>query len=121
MATQGKRDYYEILSVSRTATEQEIKSAFLKLAAEYQAHGKPENIEAVERFREIARAYRILIDPEQRRRYDQLGEVGIVMKPLSTGYDLDELQSRANTGRYPQWPTTDPVLARFLDNFIDWD
>lgn len=90
MATQGKRDYYEILGVGRTATEQEIRSAFLKKSAEYQAAGKPADIEAVERFREIARAYRILIDPEQRTRYDQSGESGIV-EPFSSGYDLNEL------------------------------
>ena len=121
MATQAKRDYYEILSVSRTATDQEIKSAFLKLAAEYQAGGKPANIDSVERFREIARAYRILSDPEQRHRYDQSGENGVVAKPLSSGYDLDELERRASTGGHYQWPTTDPVLARFLDKFIEWD
>ena len=121
MATQAKRDYYEILSVSRTATEQEIKSAFLKLAAEYQAGGKPANMEAVERFREIARAYRILSDPEQRHLYDQFGENAVVAKPLSSGYDLDELERRATTGGYHQWPTADPVLTRFLDKFIDWD
>jgi DnaJ-class molecular chaperone len=107
--------------VSRSATEQEIKSAFLKLAAEYQAGGKPANMEAVERFREIARAYRTLSDPEQRHVYDQFGESAVVEKPLSSGYDLDELERRATTGGYHQWPTADPVLTRFLDKFIDWD
>jgi len=118
---QAGRDYYQILGVGRTATEQEIKSSFLKLAAEYQARGKPANIDEVERFREIARAYRILGDPEQRHRYDQFGESGIVVEPLSTGYDLDELERRATTGGYRQWPTTDPLLARYLDKVIDWD
>jgi molecular chaperone DnaJ len=121
LETQAKCDYYEILSVSRTATEQEIKSAFLKLAAEYQTGGKPANIDTVERFREIARAYRILGDPEQRHRYDHFGESAVVAKPLSSGYDLDELERRATTGGYHQWPSTDPVLAKFLDKFIDWD
>jgi DnaJ-class molecular chaperone len=88
---QAGRDYYKILGVGRTATEQEIRSVFLKMAAEYQAAGKPADIEAVERFREIARAYRILIDPEQRTRYDQSGENGVV-EPFSSGYDLDELE-----------------------------
>ena len=112
MAAQAKPGYYEVLGVTRAATEQEIKSAFLKLAAEYQANGKPANIEAVERFREIARAYRILSDPEQRRRYDQFGENGIIAKPLASGYDLDELERRANFGGHYQWPTTDPALAK---------
>jgi DnaJ-class molecular chaperone len=118
---QTKPDYYELLGIARTATEQEIKSAFVKLATEYQAKGKPENIEAVEHFRAIARAYRILSDADQRRRYDQFGENGIVVKPVASGYDLDELERRATTGSYYQWPTTDPALATFLDKFIDWD
>jgi molecular chaperone DnaJ len=91
LATPAKRDYYEIIGVGRTATEDEIRSVFLKLSAEYRATDTPENIEAVERFREIARAYRILIDPEQRTRYDQFGENGIV-GPFSSGYDLNELE-----------------------------
>jgi DnaJ-class molecular chaperone len=120
---QARRDYYEILDVGRTATEQEIKDAFLKLAGEYQAAGMPANIEAVERFREIARAYRILIDPEQRRRYDQFGENGIVIKPVATGYDLDELERRGDTF-HPLWPMslrTDPTLAKILDKLFDWE
>ncbi|HXO38490.1 MAG TPA: DnaJ domain-containing protein [Candidatus Acidoferrum sp.] len=121
MATQAKRDYYEILSVTRTATEQEIKSSFQKLAADYQAKGIPANIDAVERFREIARAYRILSDADQRRRYDQFGESGIVFQPVASGYDLDELEQRANFGGRYQWPTTDPALAKILDKLIDWD
>jgi DnaJ-class molecular chaperone len=121
LSTQAKRDYYGILGVARTATEQEIKSAFLKLAAEYQANGKPANIEAVERFREIARAYRTLGDPEQRRRYDQFGESAIVGKPLSTGYDPDELEQLANTRSYYQWPTLDPVTAKILDKLMNED
>jgi curved DNA-binding protein CbpA len=101
----------------------EIKSAFLKLAAEYQATGKPANIEAVERFREIARAYRILSDPDQRRRYDQGGENAVIAKPLSSGYDPDELERIANaSGHGPyQWPTTDPALAKLLDKLIGWE
>lgn len=78
MATQAKRDYYELLGIPRAATEEEIKDAFLGLAAEYQAGAEPANIDAVERFRNIARAYRILSDPEQKRRYDTSGVSGII-------------------------------------------
>lgn len=121
MATHAKRDYYEILGMGCTATEQEVKSAFLKLAAEYQASGKPANIDAVERFREVARAYRILGDPEQRRRYDQFGESAIAARHLSTGYDPDELERQANTRSYYQWPMLDPVTAKILDKLMDED
>ena len=75
MATQAKRDYYEILSVSRTATEQEIKSAFQKLAAEFHTAGKPRNIDEVEYFRGMATAFRVLSDAKKRKQYDYLGFV----------------------------------------------
>ena len=121
MATQAKRDYYEILGVARTASQEEIKSAFLKIAQEYHAAGKPANIEAVESFREIARAYHVLIEPDQRRRYDQFGDGAVMNQPIATGYDdLDELERRARFGGYYQWPYCDPALARFLDKLLDW-
>jgi molecular chaperone DnaJ len=95
LASDTKRDYYEVLGIARTASEEEIKTAFLKLAAEYQAQGKPANIEAVERFRVTARAYHILSDPEQRKHYDRLGEAGISEQPLATKIDPAELEKWA--------------------------
>jgi molecular chaperone DnaJ len=119
LATQAKRDYYEILSVSRTATEQEIKGAFLKLAAEYQARGKPANIEAVEGFRQVARAYRILGDPEQRRRYDQFGENGVTAPTFSSGIDADQLERLALSTHHGGWPVADAVTVKILDKLFD--
>ena len=75
MATQAKRDYYEIQSVPHTATEQEIKSSFQKLAAEFHAAGKPRDIDEVEYFRGIAAAFRVLSDAKKRQQYDRLGFV----------------------------------------------
>jgi len=75
LATQAKRDYYEILSVTHTATEQEIKSSFQKLAAEFHAAGKPRDIDEVEYFRGIATAFRVLSDAKKRQQYDRLGFV----------------------------------------------
>jgi DnaJ-class molecular chaperone len=124
LKTQLKRDYYEVLDITRTATEQEIKSAFEKLAAEYQAAGKPANIAAVERFRQIARAFRILSDAELRRRYDELGESAIVGQHLSSGYErdeLDKLELRACSGGPYQWPIADPLTVKILDKLMDWD
>jgi curved DNA-binding protein CbpA len=121
-AIEPKRDYYEVLGVTRTATENEIKEAFLKIAGEYHAAGKPANIEAVERFRRIARAYHVLIDAEQRRRYDKFGESGLFDQPIATGYDnLDQLERRAKFGGYYQWPYCDPALAKFLDRLLGLD
>jgi DnaJ-class molecular chaperone len=101
LTTPAKRDYYEVLGIARTASEHEIKTAFLKLAAEYQAQGKPANIEEVERFRVIARAYHILIDPEQRRHYDRLGEAGIIEQPLATKIDPAEVEKWAASTSNP--------------------
>jgi DnaJ-class molecular chaperone len=124
LVLEHKRDFYEILGVARIATTQEIAKAFLKLADDYHA-AKPANIEAVERFRGIAHAYRILSDPEQRRRYDRMGDNAFVGQPgPATGYDLlDELERRAQYGGggYYQWPYCDPALATFLNKLMGWE
>ena len=69
----SKRDYYEVLGVSKTATADEIKSAYRKLAMKYHPDRNPGNKEAEEKFREAAEAYDVLHDPEKRQRYDQFG------------------------------------------------
>jgi len=77
LATQVKRDYYEVLSVQRTASEQEIKSAYRKLAMQYHPDRNPGNPEAEEKFKECTEAYSVLIDSEKRARYDQFGHAGV--------------------------------------------
>ncbi len=77
MATQAKRDYYEVLSVTRTATEQEIKSSYRKLAMQYHPDRNPGNKEAEEKFKECTEAYSVLMDAEKRARYDQFGHAGV--------------------------------------------
>lgn len=73
----SKRDYYEILSVSRTATDQEIKSAYRRLAVKYHPDKNPNDATAEEKFKEAAEAYSVLSDTEQRRRYDRFGHAGV--------------------------------------------
>jgi len=73
----SKRDYYEVLSVSRTATDQEIKSAYRRLAVKYHPDKNPNDATAEEKFKEAAEAYSVLSDAEQRRRYDRFGHAGV--------------------------------------------
>lgn len=73
----SKRDYYEVLSVSRTATDQELKSAYRRLAVKYHPDKNPDDATAEEKFKEAAEAYSVLSDPEQRRRYDRFGHAGV--------------------------------------------
>ncbi len=73
----SKRDYYEILGVSRTATEVEIKKAYRKMALKYHPDKNPDNADAEEKFKEAAEAYEVLSDPEKRSRYDQFGHSGV--------------------------------------------
>lgn len=69
----GKRDYYEVLGCSRSATEKDLKKAYRKLARKYHPDSNPNNKEAEQRFREISEAYEVLTDPEKRKLYDQFG------------------------------------------------
>jgi len=73
----SKRDYYEVLSVSRTATEQEIKSAYRRLAVKYHPDKNPNDASAEEKFKEAAEAYSVLSDSQQRQRYDRFGHAGV--------------------------------------------
>jgi len=73
----SKRDYYEVLSVTRTATDQEIKSAYRRLAVKYHPDKNPNDATAEEKFKEAAEAYSVLSNDEQRKRYDRFGHAGV--------------------------------------------
>lgn len=73
----AKRDYYEVLGVSKSASDDEIKKAYKKMAIKYHPDRNPGDKEAEARFKEAAEAYDVLRDPQKRARYDQFGHEGL--------------------------------------------
>jgi len=72
-----KRDYYEVLGVTRTASDQEIKSSYRKLAMQYHPDRNPNNPDAEEKFKECSEAYAVLADVDKRAAYDRFGHAGV--------------------------------------------
>ena len=68
-----KRDYYEVLGVSRNADEKEIKRAYRKLAKKYHPDQNAGNVRAERQFKEVTEAYSVLSDPEKKKLYDRFG------------------------------------------------
>lgn len=73
----AKRDYYEVLGVSKSASDDEIKKAYRKLAIKYHPDKNPGDKEAEEKFKEATEAYEVLNDKQKRARYDQFGHAGV--------------------------------------------
>ncbi|MEP0986367.1 molecular chaperone DnaJ [Ekhidna sp.] len=73
----AKRDFYEILGVDRSASKEELKKAYRKIAIKYHPDKNPDDKEAEEKFKEAAEAYEILSNDEKRQRYDQFGHQGV--------------------------------------------
>lgn len=73
----AKRDYYEILGISKTASVDEMKSSYRKLAMQYHPDKNPDNKEAEDKFKEAAEAYEVLSDPQKKERYDRFGHDGL--------------------------------------------
>lgn len=89
-----KRDYYEVLGVSRSASETEIKKSYRKLALKYHPDKNPGDNEAEEKFKEAAEAYEVLSDTEKRSRYDQFGHAGMGGAGFGGGMNMDDIFSQ---------------------------
>ncbi len=72
-----KADYYEVLSVERTASDQELKSAYRKLAMQHHPDRNPDDPAAEEKFKQASEAYQVLSDPDKRAAYDRFGHAGV--------------------------------------------
>lgn len=88
------KDYYEILGVSKQASQQEIKAAYRKLALKYHPDRNPDNKEAEEKFKEAAQAYEVLSDSQKRNQYDQFGPAGFEgAAGAGAGMNMDDIFS----------------------------
>lgn len=81
----SKRDYYEVLGVTKSASDDEIKKAYRKLAIKYHPDKNPDDKKAEEMFKEAAEAYEVLSNPEKRQRYNQFGHAGVGSSAASGG------------------------------------
>ena len=93
----AKRDYYEVLGVSKTANEQEIKKAYREKALQYHPDRNPNNAEAEEKFKEAAEAYEVLSNANKRAQYDRFGHAGVSGAAGGTDFqsmNMEDLFSR---------------------------
>lgn len=98
----SKRDYYEILSISRSASSDEIKKAYRKVAMQYHPDRNPGDKAAEEKFKEAAEAYEVLSDADKKAQYDRFGHAGV-----------------RGAGRGGQNPNMDDIFSQFGDIFGD--
>ena len=98
----AKRDFYEVLGVSKSASESEIKKAYRQMALKYHPDKNPDDKEAEEKFKEAAEAYEVLSNPEKKARFDQYGHAGM---------------GGAGNGGYGGGMNMDDIFSQFGDIF----
>jgi curved DNA-binding protein len=117
----AKRDYYDILGVSKSATPDEIKKAHRKLVRQYHPDVNKDNAQATERFKEVQEAYDVLSDEQKRRNYDQFGHAGVGAGagPGGPGAGGDPFEAfrraQQSRGRTRQWNPGGGVTVEDFD------
>lgn len=91
--TMTKRDYYEVLEVTKTATAEEVKKSYRKMALQYHPDRNKGNKQAEEKFKEAAEAYEVLSDPEKRQLYDRFGHAGLQQSGFTGFRNFDDIFS----------------------------
>ena len=134
----NKRDYYEVLGVSKNATEAEIKSAFRKLAKKYHPDVSKEP-NAAEKFKECQEAYAVLSDPQKRKQYDQFGHAAFSGNGAggSAGFDFSDFDFSDIFAQYPEFKAayefpegyrlwlypplvnSDEIITKFADGLVE--
>ena len=89
MAT--KRDYYEVLGVAKSASEEDLKKAYRKLAGKFHPDRNPGDEAAIASFKEAAEAFKVLNDPDMRARYDRFGHAGVEGGGAGGFQDVDDI------------------------------
>lgn len=108
------RDYYEILGVKKSATQDEIKKAFRKLAKKHHPDANPNNKKSEEMFKEFSEAYEVLGNAEKRKKYDEMANE----TRYSNGYDFDPAQTRYGKARTSQRTASENDFSDFFNAFF---
>jgi curved DNA-binding protein len=114
MAATDFKDYYSILGVSKTASPDDIKQAFRKLARKYHPDVNPGNKQAEAQFKEINEAYEVLSDPDKRKKYDQFGQY---WKQASNGFPSGGFGADMGNFDFSQYGSFDEFINELLGRF----
>ena len=114
------RDYYDILGVKRDASEEEVKRAYRRRARELHPDANPDNVEAEKEFKEVAAAYQVLSDPENRSRYDRFGHEGTTQRMSDPFGGLGDLFETFFGGGFGgQQDRSGPVRGSDVESYLE--
>ncbi|MEH1891988.1 MAG: DnaJ C-terminal domain-containing protein [Nostoc sp.] len=114
MAATDFKDYYAILGVSKTASQEEIKQAFRKLARKYHPDVNPNNKQAEARFKEVSEAYEVVSDTDKRKKYDQFGQY---WKQAGEGFPSGGVGADMGGFDFSQYGNFDEFINELLGRF----